>query len=179
MHFADKVVGDGYLIRISSSSSFQIDVTVSGVEAAGDVLCSRNIVIRAEKALSDCKGQTYDVVVLPGGLGGSKAMADNATVGEIVSQQYEAGRLVGAICAAPTALQKHKIALGRSITSYPAFKEQLEGDYKYVSDQKVVQDGNLITSQGPGTAFDFALKIVSVLAGEEKAKEVAKGLLLL
>lgn len=154
-------------------------MTIAGLEGIpGDVLCSRNIVIKSEKSINDCKDISYDVVVLPGGLGGSKAMAASSVVGEIIRQQFESGRLLAAICAAPTALQQHKIALGKSITSYPAFKEQLEGDYKYVVDQKVVQDGNLITSQGPGTAFEFALKIAQELAGEAKAKEVAKGLLL-
>lgn len=116
--------------------------------------------------------------MLPGGLGGAKAMASNATVGEIIRKQFDTGRLLAAICAAPTALQQHKVAFGKSITSYPAFKEQLEKDYKYISNQKVVHDGNLITSQGPGTAFDFALKIANVLVGEGKSQEVAKGLLL-
>lgn len=149
------------------------------MESAGDVLGSRNIVIKAEKALADCKDKTFDAVVLPGGLGGAKALAASSLVGDVIRRQYSSGRILAAICAAPTALQEHKIAFGKSITSYPSFKGQLEGDYKYVSDRKVVQDGNLITSQGPGTAFDFALKIAHVLAGEAKANEVAKGLLLL
>lgn len=154
-------------------------MTIAGLESSpGDVLCSRNIVIKSEKSVNDVKDQTFDVVVLPGGLGGSKAMASNSTVGEIIRKQYDSGRLLAAICAAPTALQTHKIALGKSITSYPAFKEQLEKDYKYVADQKVVKDGNLITSQGPGTAFDFALKIAQELSGEAKAQEVKRGLLL-
>lgn len=152
-------------------------MTVAGVEAAGNVLCSRNITIKAEKALYDVKDETYDAVVLPGGLGGAKAMAGSSTVGEILRKQFDSGRLVAAICAAPTALQQHKIAFGKSITSYPSFQEQLQGDYNYIT-EKVVKDGNLITSQGPGTAFDFALAIAKELAGEVKAKEVAKGLLL-
>lgn len=167
---------DAIVIRICLA--FQIEVTIAGVEDAGDVLCSRNVVIKAEKPLSEVKDQTFDVVVLPGGLGGSKAMAGSALVGDIVRRQFESGRLVAAICAAPTVLQTFKIALGKSITSYPAFKSQLEGDFKYVSGEKVVVDGNLLTSQGPGTAFDFALKIAEVLVGADKVKEVAKGLLL-
>lgn len=153
-------------------------MTIAGVEAAGDVLGSRNIVIKAEKHLNDCKDKAYDVVVLPGGLGGSKAMASNNTVGEIIRKQFDSGRILAAICAAPTALQQHKVGFGKSITSYPSFQDQLKGDYKYVSNQKVVRDGNLITSQGPGTAFDFALHIAEVVAGKDKAQEVAKGLLL-
>lgn len=154
-------------------------MTIAGLETSpGDVLCSRNIVIKSEKSVNDVKDQTFDAVVLPGGLGGSKAMASNSTVGEIIRKQFDSGRLLAAICAAPIALQEHTIGFGKCITSYPSFKEQLEKNYKYVTDQKVVKDGNLITSQGPGTAFDFALKIAQELSGEAKANEVKKGLLL-
>lgn len=154
-------------------------MTVAGLESSpGDVLCSRNIVIKSEKSVNDVKDQTFDAVVLPGGLGGSKAMASNSTVGEIIRKQFDSGRLLAAICAAPIALHEHKIGFGMCITSYPAFKEQLEKDYTYVPIANVVKDANLITSKGPGTAFDFALKIADELVGFDKAKEVAQGLLL-
>lgn len=153
-------------------------MTIGGLEKAGDVHGSRNIVIKSEKPISECKDTAYDAVVLPGGLGGSKAMASSSAVGDIIRKQFDSGRLLAAICAAPTALQAHKVGLGKSITSYPSFKDQLKADYKYVDNKKVVQDGNLITSQGPGTAFDFALHIAEALVGGGKAKEVAKGLLL-
>lgn len=156
---------------------FQIEVTISGVDTVGDVCCSRNVVIKAEKSIEDCKDKEYDAVVLPGGLAGSKAMASSEIVGDLIRKQFESGRIVAAICAAPTALLKHKIGLGKSITSYPNFQGVLAEDYKYVTGQKVVQDGNLITSQGPGTSFDFALTIVKAVVGEEKAKEVAQACL--
>lgn len=106
------------------------------------------------------------------------AFANSELVGEVLRTQEQAGRLVAAICAAPVALKVHKIALGKSLTSYPSMKDNLVSDYKYVDGQKVVQDGQLITSQGPGTAFDFGLKLVEVLVGADKANQVAKGLLL-
>lgn len=65
----------------------------------------------------------------------------------------------------------HKLAFGKMITSYPSFKEKLGANYVY-KDDKVVQDGNLITSQGPGTTFEFALKIVEYLEGVDKAKSL-------
>lgn len=118
------------------------------------------------------------MVVLPGGLGGSKAMATSPLVGDLLRQQESSGRLIAAICAAPTALSAHKIALGKSLTSYPSVKDQLVGDYKYVDDKNVVQDGQLITSRGPGTAFVFALKIAEVLVGADAAGKVSNGMLL-
>lgn len=122
--------------------------------------------------------EVFDVVILPGGLGGTEAFIKSELVGGILKTQESSGRLIAAICAAPLALHAHKIALGKSLTSYPSVKDQLTADYKYIDDKLVVQDGKLITSRGPGTAFQFGLEIAKVLVGEEKSKQVAKGLLL-
>lgn len=69
----------------------------------------------------------------------------------------------------PTALLAHKVGLGKKITSYPSFKDKLSADYNYQANERVVADGNLITSQGPGTSFEFAIKIVGYLEGAEKS----------
>lgn len=76
-------------------------------------------------------------------------------------------------------MKAHQIGFGKTVTSYPAVKGAMEdgGNYKYVEDDVVV-DGNIITSRGPGTAFVFALKVVELLQGKEKASECAKGMLL-
>ncbi|XP_034104314.1 protein dj-1beta [Drosophila albomicans] len=155
-----------------------ITVTVAGLNGSEPVKGSRDIIIVPDKSLDQAVDQPYDVVVLPGGLGGSNAMGESKAVGELLRTQESAGRLIAAICAAPTALAKHGIATGKSLTSYPAMKDQLADKYSYVDDKNVVQDGNLITSRGPGTSFEFALKISEQLAGAEKAQEVAKGMLL-
>jgi protein DJ-1 len=77
----------------------------------------------------------------------------------------------------PTALQAHGVFAGRRMTSYPSFHEQL-ASHGHVEQARVVQDGNLITSQGPGTAFEFALAIVTRLQGAERAAQVEGPLLL-
>lgn len=122
--------------------------------------------------------EKFDVVILPGGLGGTEAFIKSELVGKVLKEQESSGRLIAAICAAPLALQAHKIALGKSLTSYPSVKDKLTADYKYVDDKVVVQDGQLITSRGPGTAYQFGLELSKVLVGEEKTKQVQKGLLL-
>jgi protein DJ-1 len=96
---------------------------------------------------------------MPGGLAGSKAMAESALVGEILKHFEKNDKYIAAICAAPTALLKHSIGIGKHITSYPSFKDQLSEKYQYNDVDIVVQDGKLITSRGPYTAFPFALKI--------------------
>ncbi|XP_030554126.1 protein dj-1beta [Drosophila novamexicana] len=156
-----------------------VNVTVAGLNGSEPVKCSRDVVIVPDKSLEEALAdEPYDVVVLPGGLGGSNAMGDSKAIGELLRSQESAGRLIAAICAAPTALAKHGIATGKTLTSYPAMKPQLVDKYCYVDDANVVQDGNLITSRGPGTAYEFALKISEQLAGTAKAQEVAKGMLL-
>lgn len=97
-------------------------------------------------------------------------------VGFLLKQFENADKLIGVICASPIALEAHKICVNRQITSYPSMETKLSS-YKY-SKNRVVVDGNLITSRGPGTAFEFALALVSNLTTDNKAKEVGTGMLL-
>ena len=86
------------------------------------------------------------------------------------------GKLIGVICASPIALQKHEIGVSKRITSHPSVKDQLT-NYKYVEDRVAVDD-KLITSRGPGTAFEFALSIVAQLISEDKSKEISAPMIL-
>lgn len=105
-------------------------MTVAGLAGSDPVKCSRDVVIVPDTSLESAKVNKYDVVILPGGLGGSKAMASSPLVGEILKQQEQENRIVAAICAAPTALAAFGIGNGKSLTSYPSFKTQLESQYK-------------------------------------------------
>ncbi|XP_017068927.1 protein DJ-1alpha [Drosophila eugracilis] len=156
----------------------KIDVTIAGLDNCEPVKCSRSVVIVPDTSLEQAVNQkTYDVIVLPGGLAGNKALMNSTAVGDLLRCQDSKGALIAAICAAPTALAKHGIGKGKSITSHPDLKTQLMKDYCYIDDKTVVQDGNLITSRGPGTTFDFALKVIEQLVGVDMAKEVAKAML--
>ncbi|EDV56107.1 protein DJ-1alpha [Drosophila erecta] len=156
----------------------KIHVTVAGLQDCEPVKCSRSVVIVPDTSLEQAVSRgDYDVLVLPGGLAGNKALMSSSAVGEVLRCQDSKGGLIAAICAAPTALAKHGIGRGKSITSHPDMKPQLKDLYCYIDDKTVVQDGNLITSRGPGTTFDFALKITEQLVGAEVAKEVAKAML--
>lgn len=119
----------------------------------------------------------FDAIVLPGGLGGTEAMSASKLLGSVLQRQQQSDRVIAAICAAPCALLHHSVALGKRLTSYPAMKTKLVDAYEYVDDA-VVQDGKLLTSRGPGTSMLFALRLAELLAGVEKAQEVAKGMLL-
>ena len=173
-------------------------MTVGSLDGDDPVKCSRDIVIVPDVDLASIDKDSFDVIVssrmsvnknrrlswqvifkvLPGGLGGAKALAASKLVGELLKNQEKKGKLIAAICASPAlVLKAHEICIGKTITCYPSFKDDLEGKFTFV-DEDVVQDGILITSQGPSTVFDFALKIVENLIGAEKAKQVGKGILL-
>lgn len=105
-------------------------------------------------------------------------MAASQLIGDLLRNQEKNDKWIAAICASPAlVLKAHKIGLGKNMTCYPSFKDDLDGSYKFL-DEVVVEDGKLITSQGPSTVFSFALKIAEKLVGAEKAKEVQKGILL-
>ncbi|VDP29536.1 unnamed protein product [Soboliphyme baturini] len=109
---------------------------------------------------------------------GSKLMASSAKVGQILQEQESAGRLIAAICAAPIALKSHGIAKNNKVTSHPCVKKEMEdGGYHY-SEERVVHDGSVVTSRGPGTAHEFGVKLVEILKGKDKAEEVKKPMIL-
>ncbi|XP_041377670.1 Parkinson disease protein 7 homolog [Gigantopelta aegis] len=155
-----------------------IDVTLAGLAGVDPVMCSRDVKIVPDKSLDDAlKSAPYDVVVCPGGNVGSKNLCESSAVGKLLKEQESSGRLVAAICAGPTAFLAHGIGKGKKLTSHPAVHDKLKGDYKYSEDQ-VVQDGKMITSRGPGTTFEFALKIVEAIQGKEKANSLVKPMLI-
>ena len=157
----------------------EVEVTLAEIAGSDPVICSRQVKIVPDKSLDDAlKAGPYDVVVCPGGLGGAKNLSESAAVGILLQEQEKAGRYVAAICAAPTAMKAHKICSGKTVTSHPSVKDKMvDGGYKY-SEDRVVADGKLITSQGPGTTFEFGLKIVEKLQGAEKANSLVNPMIL-
>lgn len=99
-------------------------------------------------------------------------------VGEVLKKQEASDKYCAAICAAPTAFKKHGIGSGKAITCYPGMAEKFKGtDYKYQDDKKVVVDGKLVTSRGPGTTFAFGLKLVELLVDKKTSDEIQKAML--
>jgi 4-methyl-5(b-hydroxyethyl)-thiazole monophosphate biosynthesis len=147
----------------------EIEVVVAGLEP-GPVRGSRGVVVTPDEPLAEVVDLDFDAVVLPGGGPGSQALAGDERVGAILKRHAAAGHLVAAICAAPgVVLTPLGLLEGKRATGYPGLRDKVPG---WV-DEPVVRDGDLITSQGPGTAMTFALSLVEVLVGAEKADEVA------
>ncbi len=152
----------------------EIDVTTVGVGST-NVTGSHAIAITTDVELADARRRDWDMVVLPGGLPGATNLRDNPEVQSLLREQNEKGHRIGAICAAPIALGKAGILAGKRATSYPGFEKELTGA-RYCED-RVVRDGNVITSRGPGTAMEFALAIVADLRGGEVSDSLRKGML--
>ena len=140
-----------------------------------EVVASKGVRLVADQLLSACLSTAYDLIVLPGGMPGSERLRDTHELIELVKEQARANRLYGAICAAPAvALYPHGLLQGRRATCHPNFAHLAQG--VDLVDAAVVVDRNCVTSRGAGTAPEFALTLVELLHGKEKAHEVALGM---
>jgi len=140
------------------------------------VIGAHGVKILADKHINDIDYREFDMIVLPGGLPGATNLKNSSKVQELLGKFDNDNKFIGAICAAPIALDTAKI-LKRAYTCYPSIEEEIMTD-GYIDSEDVVSDQNIITSKGPATAFSFALDLITKLAGEEKALEVKQGLLL-
>ena len=147
------------------------EVTVASVDKL-QITASRGVKIVADKLVKDCINETYDFIALPGGIPGAEHLRDSDGLMTILKDHAEQGRYYGAICASPVVvLQYHGLLDSKSATSHPQFTDQL--DDRVSLESRVVIDGNCVTSRGPGTAIEFALKCVEILYGKEKAEAIA------
>ncbi|WP_413740110.1 protein deglycase YajL [Sodalis sp. RH14] len=157
-----------------------IEVTVAGVgNASHGIVCSRGVRLLADAPLATVAGRAFDVIVLPGGVKGAEALRDSAALIDCLRLASRAGRLIAAICAAPAlVLVHHRLFPDAALTGFPALKDRIPASQW--RDERVVYDktANLLTSQGPGTAMEFALHIIGLLLGGSKAAEVAAQLVL-
>jgi len=152
-------------------------VTIAGTVAATVVAGSRGLPLGAHRTLDAARDSTWDVVYLPGGMGSATICRDDARIQDLAQRQLAGSGTLACICAATIALVPRRLAADRQVTSYPGVRPQVEPHVRRWLDQAVVEDGNLITSQGPGTAMALALALARLTAGESTAARVAKDLL--
>lgn len=154
-----------------------LETVFAALDGEGTVQCSRKVRIATDGPLASVTG-SFDVVILPGGAEGARRLGKSEQVGERLRNHSREGKLVAAICAAPLAFQAHQVFAGRMMTCHPSVASRI-AMYGKLERAAVVEDGNLITSQGPGTAFVFALAVVRRVMGEPRAAEVERGLVLM
>ncbi len=120
-----------------------------------------------------------DVMIFPGGMPGSKNLAQHAELMEILQDHWNRGGAVAAICAAPGLVVSQLPGLqGRKFTCFPGFEESLIAQGAVHTPESTVTDGNLITGRGAGWAVDFGLAILAQLKGPEAAAKVRSALML-
>lgn len=148
-------------------------IQVDTVGVVGSViLSSHGVRVMMDKRLNEIVPDQYDAIILPGGSPGYINLGKSGKIIEIIKKFNSQNKLIAAICGAPSILAKEGLLDNKKATIYPGNERLLA----YPRDGPVVVDGNIITSQGPGTAMEFALKIVEKLLGSNEVEKLRKEL---
>lgn len=153
-----------------------IEVSVCSLNENLDVTGAHEIVVKAETSIDGVTSDDIDMIVLPGGWGGTNRLAVDENVQNLLKSMDAKGKEIGAICAAPFALDAAGVLKG-DFTCYPSVEEKIRTEGYQGAARQVVHEGNVMTSRGPGTAICFALQIIKNLVGEEKYAQVREGVL--
>lgn len=151
----------------------EVEVTVASLHADALVVGRNRITVKADLLLDEVSGQLFDALILPGGPGVHKHLRHDTRVREMLQRHHQQGRLVAAICAGPLAVKDAGLLEGCSFTAHFSTAEELAARQP---DAAVVKDGNLVTSQGAGTATEFSLALIERLRDAETAHSVAESI---
>ncbi len=141
---------------------------VNGMEVCG----GHGIRVQADLPLAELRLDQAQMLAIPGGLGGVENILKSTAAMEAVKKAQDMGILLAAICAGPMVLAQLGILEGITITAYPGMDAKMGG--ARVLDQAVAAAPGLLTGQGPGAAFDFALEALEFLRGKDAAEAVAR-----
>lgn len=154
------------------------DVRTASISEGRTVVGSHGIEVKTDLTLTEAEAlfeEGVEMVILPGGMPGSKNLDENEIVDRIVRKAAENGTVLAAICAAPMILGKRGLLRGKRAVCYPGFEKYLEG--AVLTGGRVEEDGNIITGCGMGAALDFALALTKRLKGEDEALRIASSVL--
>jgi 4-methyl-5(b-hydroxyethyl)-thiazole monophosphate biosynthesis len=144
--------------------------------AQREVTGSHGITVLADIALDAADAVAYDMIVLPGGMPGTKHLKEDPRVTGLLRRFAEDGRYVAAICAAPSVLAHAGLLADRKATSFPGFLQASSAPGLDLAEDAVVVDGRFATSRGPGTAIPFGLALIELLLGEAASRAVEERL---
>lgn len=147
-----------------------VQVVLAALEGT-EVTSSHGVTVKADATLEALDADQIDILFLPGGLGGVEAIQSCPAALELIRAVYDKGKYLSAICAAPTILGAMGLLKGRKAVCYPGMEDGLTGA-KVQKGHGVVTDGNLITGEAAGSAFEFGLKLVELLKGSAAAQQV-------
>jgi 4-methyl-5(b-hydroxyethyl)-thiazole monophosphate biosynthesis len=148
-----------------------IEVCTAGL-AGRSVTGSHDIRVEADTTLDAVADNSYDMIVLPGGMPGAQRLREDARVRKLVVEHARNGHYTAAICAAPSVLASAGVLDGRTATSFPGFLDPAATPGLSLSNAAVVVDGRIVTSRSAGTALDFALSLIELLASRKARDEV-------
>ena len=153
-----------------------IEVIMGSLDTALSVKGAHGVIIQADRPITGLRADDLDMIVLPGGWGGTKALASDPSVQTLLKEMDAKGKNIGAICAAPFALNAAGV-LKEGYTCYPGIEDEIDVAGFAGDKQAVVESANVMTSRGPGTAICFALAIVKKLVNKETSLKLRKNLL--
>ena len=138
---------------------------------------AHGLTLKADARLEECRERDFDLVVLPGGMPGASHLAASPTLEKLLRRHVGARRPLGAICAAPAVvLGGLGLLEGRgAVATYPTFRDRLGEAHR--TEKRLCVESDLVTAAGPGVAMDFALALVALLAGQDKADDLARALI--
>ena len=153
----------------------EVSVTLAGL--GSEVIKAAHGVTFKTDVVFDKYTELPDAVILPGGTPGAENLASSVKVKDFIVKMNSGKKIVAAICASPAiVLAPTGILSGKKATCYPGMEKNFLPDVNF-SEEKVIQDGNIITSRGPGTAHLFGFKIAETLIGKAKSEMVASHML--
>ena len=156
-----------------------VEVTTISLNKTRAVRSSHGVTVEADATMEDfmhncnccASGTVRQALILPGGYPGYKNLCESAEVGALITQFHKEGKLLCAICGAPTALKANQICRGAAITCHTSVKEELS-DYYSILSSAVVKYMNIITGMGAGRSLEFAFAIAESLTSKEKVEEI-------
>lgn len=151
-----------------------IEIMMISITGQREVTSSHEVTFLTDALAAEVNYEELDGIILPGGMPGTLNLGADETVNKVIKEFAATGKLVGAICAAPSVLGAAGLLAGKKAACHPGFEEKLIG--AVTCEDPVVVDGNIITSRGMGTAIPFALEIVRYFKDDEAVEMLRKGL---
>ena len=153
----------------------RIDIYTVSITDSLQVTGRSRITVTADKMWDEINPELADILILPGGMPGTTYLGKHEGLRKQLLKAASDGRMLAAICAAPSVFGELGLLEGKNACCYPGMETSLKGA-EVVFDKKTVKDGKIITSRGAGTAISFALRIIHALEGEDVSDEIKKSI---
>jgi len=154
-----------------------VEVKMVSITGSNLVESSHGVVVKADLLFENITDfSDADLLMLPGGMPGSKNLNEHEGVRNALKEQFEKGKRVAAICAAPLVLASVGLLKGKKATIYPGMESYLGEDAEYTG-ALVQEDGNVTTGAGPAASFPYGYKLLSYFLPAEKVEEIKKGMI--